>query len=620
MRVVLSSSAAIRLDAARRFVLDAVPDTEFLIAAASRAAADDFARTIARTRGATFGMYRLSLTQLAARLAGPLLARDRLAPTTPLGVQAVAARALFDATRDGALSYFAPVANAPGFPRALARTLEEVSLAMVPAAAIRGLGDGGGDLAALLERFDEQFDAASAVDRSRFLSAATRAVAEHTNPYAHCRLLLLDVPIANATERAFVEALVVRAPAACATTPTGDDLSRDALAGMGSIEDMDSGDSRDDIVSRDAGAIGDGSSRGPLARVRQNLFSPTAPPPAEPLDEVELFSAPGEGRECVEIARRVLREARRGVPFDRIAIALRSPQHYAGLLEHALERAGIPAYFERGTRRPHPAGRAFLALLRCAADNLSARRFAEYLSLGQVPEAGHAGADTFPSSSDEVFGVAGERAETVGRALSGPASEEWELDEGGGPDKVRPTPDRAPWKWERLLAESRVIATEQRWDRRLSGLVHECELQQQELTRTEPGSPRIDHLTRKIDDIHQLAAFALPLMRTLGGWPARATWGEWLERFGPLASRVLKRPDRVLRVLADLSPMGAIGPIGLDEAAEVLAWRLASIETEPPARRYGRVLVTTPDAAPGPDVRRRVRAGARRAAVSAEAA
>ena len=117
-----------------------------------------------------------------------------------------------------------------------------------------------------------------------------------------------------------------------------------------------------------------------------HLFASTAPPPAEPIDAVELFSAPGEGREAVEIARRVLREARRGVPFDRMAIALRAPQHYAGLLEHALERAGVPVYFERGTRRPHPAGRAFLALIACALDNLSARRFAEYLSLGQVPD------------------------------------------------------------------------------------------------------------------------------------------------------------------------------------------------------------------------------------------
>ena len=104
----------------------------------------------------------------------------------------------------------------------------------------------------------------------------------------------------------------------------------------------------------------------------------------------------------------MLREARRGVPFDRMAIALRAPQHYAGLLEHALERAGVPVYFERGTRRPHPGGRAFLSLVACALDNLSARRFAEYLSLGQVPDGAAAStSEAFPASTDEVFGSLG---------------------------------------------------------------------------------------------------------------------------------------------------------------------------------------------------------------------
>src|SRR5207237_7016144 len=139
--------------------------------------------------------------------------------------------------------------------------------------------------------------------------------------------------------------------------------------------------------------------------------------------------------------------------------------------------------------RPHPGGRAFLALLRCAADNLSARRFAEYLSLGQVPEAGTVAADAFPSSSDEVFGAAGERAERDAQARENLHDEK---------DGSERRAVRAPWKWERLLAESRVIATEQRWERRLSGLIHECELQQQELTRTDSGSPRIDQLARKI--------------------------------------------------------------------------------------------------------------------------
>ena len=75
------------------------------------------------------------------------------------------------------------------------------------------------------------------------------------------------------------------------------------------------------------------------------------------------------------------------LPFDRIAVLLRSPEGYRAYLEEAFNRAGIPAHFARGAVRPDPAGRAFCALLKCAADGLSARRFAEYLSLGQVPDA-----------------------------------------------------------------------------------------------------------------------------------------------------------------------------------------------------------------------------------------
>ncbi|HVH28262.1 MAG TPA: PD-(D/E)XK nuclease family protein [Vicinamibacterales bacterium] len=576
MLTVLSSFARLRLDAARRFVLDAPPDAECVIVAASRSAADDFARDLARQRGATFGMHRFSLTQLAARLAAPLLAASRLAPTTPLGMQAVAARSLFEARRSEALSYFEPVADSPGFSRALAHTLEEMSLAMVPAGALQRVDSGGRDLGALLERFDEQFQVASAADRSRFLAAATRAVLEGPGVHAARRLLLLDVPISNAAEDRLVGALIRSSLVAFATSPRGDERSRRALASWGDIEDLDA-----HLTSGTAGPVR------PLERVPQHLFSAAPPPTGDPLDEVELFSAPGEGRECVEIARRVLREARRGVPFDRMAVALRAPQQYSSLLEHALERAGIPAYFERGTRRPHPAGRAFLALLRCAADNLSTRRFAEYLSLGQVPDAPNAPGDAFPASSDEVFGASGQRAADAG---SGQAA--------GTEDDDRDVPVsqavRSPWKWEQLLAESRVIATVERWDRRLAGLASECELQIRELQRTEPDSGRIDQLTRKIADIQQLAAFALPIIRMLGDWPARATWGEWLERFVTLASQALRRPDRVLRVLADLAPMGTIGPIGIDEAAVVLADRLRSIEAEPPARRYGRLLVTTP--------------------------
>src|SRR4029079_16860960 len=127
-----------------------------------------------------------------------------------------------------------------------------------------------------------------------------------------------------------------------------------------------------------------------------------------------LFSAPGEGRECVEIARRIMEEARRGVPFDEVAVFVRSPDRYPGLLEHAFKRAGIPAWFDRGTSRPHPAGRAFLAILACACEKLSARRFAEYLSLAQVPQlSGERGEFEFIVPDDEALPVIADAASRI---------------------------------------------------------------------------------------------------------------------------------------------------------------------------------------------------------------
>lgn len=565
MRVLQSSSASIRLDAARQFVLDTPPAAEVLVIGATRGAADDFVRDLAAVRGATFGIYRFSLTQFAARLALPRLAASRQTPATALGIEAVAARAVYDAERDGALRYFAPVASAPGFSRALARTLEELALAGVGTAALDGASLGAPDLADLLARFDAQFEAVHTVDRAAFLRAAADAAGEAGAPYRHCRLVLLDTPITNAAEGALVRVLAGRAPAAMATIPAGDAATVRAFSDMTEV---------DTIEPRDEG----------LDRVRRYLFATGATPAGDPLEQVELFSAPGEGREAVEIARRVLREARAGVPFDRMAIALRAPQQYAGLIEHALERAGIPAYFDRGSRRPHPGGRAFLALIACAQENLSARRFAEYLSLGQVPAGPSATAgDTFPASQDEVFGRLADRA-----------GDQAQADEPGEPVEEMPRAFRAPWKWERLLAESRVITSAERWRGRLDGLMHECRLQQAELERTEPGSGRLSHLERKIEDLRDLAGFALPLMETLAAWPREARWTEWLDLFEALAPRVLARPERVLRVLADLRPMGAVGPVSLDEAARVLAARLGTIESEPQARRYGRVFVGGP--------------------------
>jgi ATP-dependent helicase/nuclease subunit B len=70
-----------------------------------------------------------------------------------------------------------------------------------------------------------------------------------------------------------------------------------------------------------------------LARLGVHLFSAAVPPEGKSDDEVMFFSAPGEERECVEIARRILAEVRKGIPFDQIAILLRAPENYGSLME-----------------------------------------------------------------------------------------------------------------------------------------------------------------------------------------------------------------------------------------------------------------------------------------------
>src|SRR5207237_10211988 len=115
-----------------------------------------------------------------------------------------------------------------------------------------------------------------------------------------------------------------------------------------------------------------------------------------------------------------------------------------------------------------------------------------------------------------------------------------------------------------------------------------------ELRRQEPESPRIAGLTRDLRNLVHLRSFALPVIDALADWPDDTTWGDWLDRFMAIAPRVLARPARVLRVLAELRPMTAIGPVPIEEARDALQKRLLTLDWEPAPNRYGRVFVGTP--------------------------
>ena len=578
-----SGSAAVRLREARRFLDQFEPGAEVLLLGASRGSVDDLARAISLERGATFGLHRLSFTQLAARLAVMELASRDRAPTTNLGHEAVATRAAFEAQSDDALEYFSPVSQTPGFPRALARTLLELRLAALSGADLARLPRSGNDLVAMLNRVDALLDEAGGSDRASLFETATRALGSPVTGWPAMPLLLLDVPFDSEIEAQFLWALIQQSPQVMITVPAGDGDTANQFEKRGvqlqAIEETHQND---------------------LTQLARYLFSKEPPPERTRTGELFWFSAPGEGRECIEIARRILQEADRGVRFDEMAIVIRSNQQYVGLLEHALSRAGIPAYFDRGTRRPDPTGRAFLAILSCATEKFSAKRFAEYLSLAQVPSLEDfgktsVGADhsTWVPSRDDVFGVLSERAaddfDDTGDDAQGSAANTTD------DQAVVAGTLRAPWKWESLLVESAVIGGSNRWARRLNGLAAEYDLKIRELTSDEPDSPRIPHLERERQNLAHLRSFALPLIEAMAAWPNEDTWGGWLQRLEVLAPQVLRRPEFVLRVLADLRPMAAVGPVSLAEVRDVLADRLAALEVEPPAHRYGRVFVCSPD-------------------------
>ena len=698
IRAVESPAGEARIEAALAFLASVPAAAEVMVVGASREAADDLARRATVAAAARFGVHRASLAQLAARVAAGELTRLGLVPTTSLGTEALAARVTFEALGAHELRYFAPVARFPGFARALAGTLGECRLAGVAPDAIGAVerastlagtpAAAAADVGELLGGFGAALDSSRLADRATLFALATRVVASAApGPLAVLPMVLLDVPIGTPAERAFVAALASRTPSMLITIPAGDDVTRAAVERLGArAERVTHSSSRRSEGGAAGGLTGPVTSHGApsisaapaahveaasaLGHLRSYLFSETAPAEPAAAGEVVFFSAPGEGREAVEIVRRILEEARGGTRFDQMAVLLRAPHGYGSLFETAFGRARIPAYFARGARRPDPAGRALLALIECALEKLSARRFAEYLSLGQVPALDQSGAPpgrgAWAAADEEVLSVAldrlGEPAlpedESVAPATATTPQHDGargtdsggvhatdsdevhgtDSDEVGGTggdgvrktnsdrvlgadrDRVReaggdappvPAADdmdaspvvggnlRAPWKWEQLIVESSVIGGLDRWRRRLAGLAAEMRVRADELRREEPDSVRAAAIDRDLANLDHLARFALPVVARLAALPRTATWGEWIRELEDLAPRVLRRPERVLGVLAELRALEPVGPVALDEVRDVLADQLATLAERPPASRYGCVFVGTLEQARG---------------------
>jgi CRISPR/Cas system-associated exonuclease Cas4 (RecB family) len=578
-QIVVSPRASERLEAAARFLSTLPIRGEAMLLAANREAADDLVRTLARGRGALFGIHRMTLNRLAGLLASDFLLSVGLVPAAGLAIEAVTARVVHRIRGTGALEYFEPVVERPGFPSALARTISELRLARIEPAMLRVRGATCEALANALVEFEAELERVKLADRAAVLDAAAWALRRGPAPrLAGIGCVMLDVAIESAVEADFIAALCTRAPRFLATIPSGDARCEAML-------------SRATGAPVSVCARQGGQPNSSLRRLQDFLFSKT-PPEKAPLDETVIIpiTEPGEMHECVELARRIHAEARRGVPFDRVAIICHSADRYAPYLEEALGRAEVPCYFAEGSRRPEPGGRALLALLSCARENLSAKRFAEYLSLAQVPD---------PEGPAEQF--IAPSAEILGAPLSGdlelpPPTPEIE------PLHADPAPVvegtvRAPWRWERLLVDASVIGSRDRWARRLAGLEEEFRHRRKALAEDDDG--KIAALERQMLDLSHLKTVALPIIDYLATQPAGANWEGWLAWLRGLAALAIRERETVLAALAELEPMGPVVPSGLDEVFMVLAERLGNLERPPARRRYGAVFVGPPSAVRG---------------------
>ena len=328
-----------------------------------------------------------------------------------------------------------------------------------------------------------------------------------------------------------------------------------------------------------------------LTRLQKGLFSPTAEPGSIEKDVV-ILSAPGESRECVEIARLLQREAEAGVPFDRMAVLLR----VAALVPRAPRRGFASGEHSRALcSRNHSTGsggsrvsgasrvRRPMDFRRVASPSTSRSAKSPMPPPTESRPAPAAESDRWVPPDEELIPDAIVRA-----ALDDAPSEESRrlttrqrsATSPGDPQATVNGTLRAPRLWERILVDAAVIGGRARWEKRLAGRRQELLLDQKELA--DPDEPMAARIERDVEALDRLRDYALPLLSELEAFASlKATWGAWLEKMSSLATRALRHPERVLSVLAELSPMADVGPVDLTEVRLVLERRLTELVVRP---------------------------------------
>ena len=547
-RFVKSPRAEVRIAAARRFLEGLGKRRPFLVVAPSRHAADRLVHEIAEAEGAgggLLGAHRFGLLVLAQRLARPELAARGLKPLTPAARLAAVVRVIHRPA--GGRARTLPEASEARTCGPARSTFDELRLAIWRGERVAAVEE---SLGVLYADYLASLAEIGLADRAETFAAAVRGIEGGAAPPVGLPLLLLDIPLAGRATRRFARTLAEAAPQVFLTLPEGDQATETAARTLGAVP-LPAEESLADELPGDA-----------VTSAQRQLFVTRRPHPARERRGLSVIAAPGTAAEAIEHARAFLAEATEGVPFDRMAVLLSEPASQAPSFQEAFERARVPAFFEAGARRPHPAGRAFLVLLDCAREGLSASRFAEYLSLGETPAS--------PTRAPEA-----------------------DREEAGGTENAGFV---APRRWERLILDSEVIGGLERWERRLARFDDRL---RQDL-EAEEDEGRREHVRQRRADLRRLTETALPILRRLAAFPSpHARYSEWARQLEDLARAALLHPEGVIDCLAETNPMRDVSEVTLDEVRESLSRRLAEVITRSRGGRYGRVWVGPIEAARG---------------------
>ena len=568
LRVITATSAAARLERRGGLPRRIVPPPLKSSSSARRAARPTISRARSHVgRERRFGLMRFSLTELAARAAAARLAGASRAPLTQAGAEATAARVVFDALGAEELEYF--VAG-----RLDARLSQgaraDASRAAPGRDRTRPLMAPSADpaLRRRLRRRDATSGACWLVSKdkwtARLSATAPRCFTSQPTPAAPGRCDGRGSRSCCSTFRSTREpsgSLRRRSsrarPTLCATVPEGDECAREAWAGLGvTVEAV--------AIRRKARAIW------PVCAVTCSRW-------IGPRNENAQATSG-----CFPRRARAARRSRScGASWTKPRAACRSTRwrssfahrsSISGCSSTPAREAACPVYFDRGTRRPDPAGRAFVALLSCAVEGLSAKRFDEYLSLGQVPRSqswADAGSPTTgtPSRSNVLApatrcgrGPLAPRAR-IGE-LSGRCRRRTPIRAGDAAPPIDSDDEavvagtlRSPWKWEELIVESAVVGGRSRRMARRGGAAGSTGLRptiEYRIDELETGRARIAAhravRARPAEPVAPPRSSPCPIIEELAGWPERGDLGRVARSvFGARRARAARDPIACLQ-------------------------------------------------------------------------